>query len=158
MRDPIHTNESKVIYTNAYMHAHIPNTSTRACLSRTPTFIPMHNAIVYTIHKRTPLLHTHASRLTHLSVWSVELWASAKAMRCAPSAPMWLPARLYAGVCVRRAIQRPCVAHDARSHTHNRVRCHIHPRAHAPQHTKYEHLGRDNAPSHIQTHKKLHTY
>jgi hypothetical protein len=28
-----------------------------------PTFIPVHNAIVYTMHTRAPLLRTHASRL-----------------------------------------------------------------------------------------------
>jgi hypothetical protein len=42
------------------------------------------------------------------------------------SAPMELYSRLYAHVCVRR-IQRTCVAHDARSHTYNRERDHIHP-------------------------------
>jgi hypothetical protein len=36
---------------------------------------------------------------THLSVWSVELWASAAAMCCAPSAPMAFDPRLYAHVC-----------------------------------------------------------
>jgi hypothetical protein len=36
---------------------------------------------------------------THLSVWSVELWASAAAMCCAPSAPMEFHPRLYAHVC-----------------------------------------------------------
>jgi hypothetical protein len=59
---------------------------------------------------------------THLSVWSVELWASAAAMCCAPSSPMELSPRLYAHMCVRRAIQHTCVAHDARSRTHNRER------------------------------------
>jgi hypothetical protein len=48
-------------------------------------------------------------------------------MCCAPSAPMELFSRLYTHVCERRAIQRTCVAHDARSHTHNRERGHIHP-------------------------------
>jgi hypothetical protein len=63
MRDPIHTTESELIYTHAYVHADIPNTNTSACLARKPTSIPMHNATVYTMHKRTPLLRTHASRL-----------------------------------------------------------------------------------------------
>jgi hypothetical protein len=31
-------------------HADIPNTNTRAWLARIPTFIPVHNAIVYTMH------------------------------------------------------------------------------------------------------------
>jgi hypothetical protein len=103
MRDPIHTFESEVIYIHAYVHADIPNTNTRACLVRIPTFITVHNAIVYTMHKRAPLLRTHASKAmycTHLSVWSVELWASAAAMCCAPSAPTELDPRLYAYVCV----------------------------------------------------------
>jgi hypothetical protein len=59
---------------------------------------------------------------THVSVWSLELSASAAAMCCAPSAPMELDPRLYAHVYVRRAIQRTYAARDARSHTHNRVR------------------------------------
>jgi hypothetical protein len=63
MRDPIHTTEYKGIYTHAYVHADMPNTSTCACLTRIPTFIPVHNAIVYTMHERAPLLRTHASRL-----------------------------------------------------------------------------------------------
>jgi hypothetical protein len=61
---------------------------------------------------------------THWNVWSVELWASAAAMCCAPSAPMELERRLYAHMCVRRTRQRTCVDHDAQSHTHNRVREH----------------------------------
>jgi hypothetical protein len=113
MRDPIYTIECEVIFTHAYVHADIPNTNTRACLACIPTFIPVHNAIVHNIHKR--------AHCTHLSVWSVELRASAAAMCCAPSSPMELYPRLYAHVRVRRTIQRTCVAHDARSHTYNRV-------------------------------------
>jgi hypothetical protein len=64
---------------------------------------------------------------THSSVWSVELWARAAAMCCAPSASMWFCRRLYAHVCVRRTIQRMSTAHDARSHTYNRVRGYIQP-------------------------------
>jgi hypothetical protein len=45
------------------VHADIPNTSTRACLARIPTYIPVHNAIVHIMHNRAPLLHTHASKL-----------------------------------------------------------------------------------------------
>jgi hypothetical protein len=60
---PYIPSESEVIYVHAYVHADIPNTNTRACLARIPTFIPVHNAIVYTMHKRAPLLRTHASRL-----------------------------------------------------------------------------------------------
>jgi thiaminase len=70
---------------------------------------------------------------------SVELWASAAAMCCSVSSPMKLRQRLYAHVCVRRAIQPTCVAHDARSHTYNRERGHIHPCIRAHQHTKYKH-------------------
>jgi hypothetical protein len=76
---------------------------------------------------------------THSSVLSIELWASAAAMCCAPSAPMELYARLYAHVCVRRAIQRTCADHDARSHSNNRERGHIHPCIYACRHTKYKH-------------------
>jgi hypothetical protein len=34
-----------------------------ACMPCTYTFTPVHNAIVYTMHKRAPLLRSHASRL-----------------------------------------------------------------------------------------------
>jgi hypothetical protein len=59
---------------------------------------------------------------THLSVRSAKLWATAGAMRCA--------SRLYAHVCMRRTIQRTCVAHDARSHTHQAST-----RSYIPMHT-----------------------
>jgi hypothetical protein len=138
MRDPIHTTKSEVIYTHVYVHTDISNTSTRACLARIPTPSSLHNAIVHTTHK---WMHSceRAMYCTHYRVWSVELWASAAAMCCAPSAPMKFLSRLYAHVCVRRTIQRTCVAHDARSHTHNRVRGHIHPCIRACRHIKYKH-------------------
>jgi hypothetical protein len=75
---------------------------------------------------------------THCSAWSVELWASAAAICCAPFAPMVFPSRLYAHVCVSTTIQHTCVAHDARSHTCNRVRGHIHPCIRVCRHTKYK--------------------
>jgi hypothetical protein len=77
---------------------------------------------------------------THVSIWSVELWASAAAMCCAPSVPMEFWLRLYAQEYVRRTIQCTCVAHDARSHTHSRVRGHIHICIRACRHTKYKHV------------------
>jgi hypothetical protein len=142
MHDPIHTTECEVIYTHAYVHANIPNTNTRASLAHIPTFIPVHSAIVHTMHKRAPLIRTHASKqamcCTHVSVWSVELWASAAAMCCAPSTPVPFSSRLYAHVYVRKPIQRTCVAHDARSHKHNRVRGHIHPCIRARRYAKYK--------------------
>jgi hypothetical protein len=61
--------------THAYVHADIPNTSTRACLARIPTFIPVHNAIVYTMHKRAPLLRTHTSRLCTALTGVFEAWS-----------------------------------------------------------------------------------
>jgi hypothetical protein len=96
-----------------------------------------------TYHAQTCPTTTHscdqAMYCTHVSVWSVELWVSAAAMCCAPSAPMELYPRLYAHVCARRTMQRTCVAHDARSHTHNRERGHIHTCIRVCRHTKYEH-------------------
>jgi hypothetical protein len=56
---------------------------------------------------------------THASVWSVELWASAAAMCCAPSSLMELFPSLYAHACERRTIQRTCIAYDARSRARN---------------------------------------
>jgi hypothetical protein len=72
-----------------HVYVNIPNTNTRACLARIPTFIRVHNAIVYTMHK---CMHSckQAMYCPHVSVWSVELWASAAAMCCAPSSPMRL--------------------------------------------------------------------
>jgi hypothetical protein len=94
-------------------------------------------------HAQTCPTTTHSCEqamcCTHLRVWIVELWASAAAMCCAPSAPMKLDTRLYAHMCVRRRIQRTCVAHDARFHTYNRQRGHIHPCIRACRHTKYKH-------------------
>jgi hypothetical protein len=138
MRDPIHTTECEVIYTHAYVHANISNTNTRAWLARIPTLISVHNAIVHSTHK---CMHSceEAMYCNHLSVWSVELWASPAAMCCAPSAPMELLEMLYAHICVRRPIQRTCVDHNARSHTYNRVRGHIHPCIRACRHIKYKH-------------------
>jgi hypothetical protein len=92
-----------------------------ACLARKPTFTPLHSAIVHTMHKTTTHSCEQAMYCTYLSVWSAQLWKSAAAMCCAPSAPMELSSRLCAHVCVRRMIQHTCVTHDARSHTHSRV-------------------------------------
>jgi hypothetical protein len=64
MHDPIHTTESEVIYTHAYVYTDMPNTTrVHALHVYLPTFIPVHNAIVHIMHKRAPLLRTHASRL-----------------------------------------------------------------------------------------------
>jgi hypothetical protein len=60
-------------------------------------------------------------------------------MCCAPSTPMEFTPSLYAHVCVRRAIQRTYLDHDARFHTYNRERGHIHPCIRACRHTKYKH-------------------
>jgi hypothetical protein len=92
----------------------ILNTNTPACLARIPTFIPVHNAIVYTMHTYPTTTYSceQAMHCTHLSVWSVELWASAAAMCCTPSAPMELSSRLHAHVCESRTIQCTCVADE----------------------------------------------
>jgi hypothetical protein len=96
------------------------------------------NSIYYA--QTSPHYYVLAMYCTHSSIWSVELRASTAAMCCAPSVPMEFPPRLYAHMCVRRARQRTCIAHDAQSHTHNRVRGHIHPYIRACRHTKYEHM------------------
>jgi hypothetical protein len=97
---------------------------------RARSYTPMHTCMpcTYTyLHssaQRNSIYHaqacpttTHscerAMYCTHMSVWSVELWASAAAMCCAPFAPMELYSSLYAHACERRAIQPTCVAHDA---------------------------------------------
>jgi hypothetical protein len=55
--------ESKVIYTHAYVYADIPmRTRVHALHVYLPTFIPVYNATVYSMHKRAPLLRTHLSR------------------------------------------------------------------------------------------------
>jgi hypothetical protein len=142
--DPIHTTESEIIYTRAYVHADIPNTNTCACLACIPTYPRSSAQRNSTYHAQTCPTTTHSCKqamyCTHASVWSVELWASTAAMCCAPSAPMKFLSRLYAHVCVRRTIQRTCVEHDARSHTCNRERDHIHPCICVCRHTKYKHV------------------
>jgi hypothetical protein len=135
MCDSIHTTECEVIYTHVYRHTKYKHS---ACLAPIPTFIPVYNAIAC-IMRNMPYSCEQAMYCAHLSVWSVELWASAAAMCCAPSAPTKFPSRLYAHECVRRTIQRTCVDHDARSHSHNRERGHIHPCICACRHTKYKH-------------------
>jgi hypothetical protein len=121
----------------ARVHADIPNASTRACLARIPTYLHSSAQRNSTYHAQSCPSTTHSCEqamcCTYCSVWSVELCASAAAMCCAPSAPMELCSRL----CVLD--ERYCVAHDARSGTHSRVRGHMHPRAHIRQHTKYKH-------------------
>jgi hypothetical protein len=123
MRDPIHTTESEVIYTHAYVHADIPNTNTRACLARIPTFIPVHNAIVHTMHKRA---HYYAL----VRAGSLEWLERGVVGKCCSNVLRSLRAygvvvkAVRTCVCEKRTIQRTCVAHDARSHTYNRV--HIH--------------------------------
>jgi hypothetical protein len=125
------------------VYADIPNTNTRACLARLPTYLHSNAPRNSIYHAQTCPTTAHSCEqtmyCTHLSVWSVELWASAVAMCCAPSAPMELCSRLYAHVSVRRTIQRTCVHDDARSRTHNRVRGHIHPCIRACRQTKYKH-------------------
>jgi hypothetical protein len=97
-----------------------------ACMPCTYTYLHSSAQSNSIYHAQTCPTTTHSCEqamcCTHVSVWSVELWASAAAMCCAPSAPMPLSSRLYAHVCMRRTKQRTCVAHDARSHTYNRVR------------------------------------
>jgi hypothetical protein len=89
MRDPIHTAEYEVIC--AYVHADVPNTSTRASLARIPTFIPVHNVIVYIMHKRAPLLRTHASRLCAALTRVFGVWGCGQVLQqCAA-----LPHRLW---------------------------------------------------------------
>jgi hypothetical protein len=139
MRDLIHATEYEVIYTHAYVHADIPNTNTRACLARIPTFIPVYNTIVYTIHMHALLIR--AGYVLH----SPECLECGVVGKCCSNVLRSLRAYGVARkavrtcVCVRRTIQRTCIAHDARSHTHNRVRGHIHPCIRACRHTKYEH-------------------
>jgi hypothetical protein len=57
-------------------HAYIHAGQTR--LARTPTFIPVYNGI---LHKRAPLLHTHASRLCLHSLECLECGVVGKCCR-----------------------------------------------------------------------------
>jgi hypothetical protein len=71
--------------------------------------MPCTYTFLHSSAQRNSIYHAQtrpAMYCTHPSVWSVELWASAAAMCCAPSAPMELSPRLSAHVCVRRTIQR----------------------------------------------------
>jgi hypothetical protein len=128
---PYAPTECEVIYTHAYVHADVPNTNTRACLARIPTYLHSSAQRNSIYHTQTCPTTTHSCEqdiyCTHVSVCSVELWASAAAMCCTPFAPMELSPRLCAHVCVGRTIQRTCVGHNARSHTYNREQGHIYP-------------------------------
>jgi hypothetical protein len=120
-----HTYNRERGHIHPYVYADISNTNTRACLACIPTFIPVHNAIVHIMHT-TAHSCEQAMYCTHMSVWSVELWASAAAMCCAPSSPMECSSRLFAHVC------------EKSDTAHVRERGHIHPCIHACPHTKYK--------------------
>jgi hypothetical protein len=141
MRDPIHTTECEVIYTHAYVHADIPSTNTRACLARIPTFIAVYNAIVYTMHKRVPLLRTHASKLCTALTRVFGAWSCGQALQQYAALPprLW---RCTQGCTHMYVCEKSDTAHVHRSRCaipyYNRVRGHIHPCICACRHTKYE--------------------
>jgi hypothetical protein len=93
---------------------------------------------------------------THVSVWSLELWASTAAMCYAPSAPMQLSPRLYAHVCMRSTIQHTCVAHDAQSYTYNRERDNTHACICAPNTNTRACLARKPTYLHSSAQRILH--
>jgi hypothetical protein len=97
-----------------YKHACMPSTYTYLHSSAQRNSIYHEQACPTTTHSREQPVYC-----AHSSVWSVELWGSAAAMCCAPSTPMELDPSLYAHACVRRARQRTCIAHDARSRARN---------------------------------------
>jgi hypothetical protein len=119
MRDPIRSARS-YIHACIYVHTDIPNTNTRACLARIPSFIPAHNAIIHT----TTTTHSYEQAMycTYLSVWSVELWASAAAICCAPFTRTSFSSRLCAHVCEKHVCSLRC----AIPYTYNRERGHTH--------------------------------
>jgi hypothetical protein len=89
-----------------------------------------------TYHAQTCPTTTHsceqAMYRTHLSAWSVELWASVTAMYCAPFAPMAFTPRLCAHVCERRPIQRDLIhTTRVRGRIHHPSKHQIQPRVHA---------------------------
>jgi hypothetical protein len=142
MCDPIHTTECEVIYTHAYVHADIPNTNTRACLARIPTFTPVHSTIVHTMRQHAHSMHSceQAIYCTHLSVWSVELWASAAPMCCAPSASMELYLRLYAHVCEKNGTAHVHSSRCAILYTQLRARSYTPMHAYTPCMYTYLHF------------------
>jgi hypothetical protein len=114
MRDPTHTTERKVICIHAYVHADIPNTSTRACLARIPTFIPVHNAIVYTMP------HYYALMRVGYVLHSLECLKRGVVGKCCSNVLRSLRAYGVVHEAVRkcvceRAIQHTCEAHDVRT-------------------------------------------
>jgi hypothetical protein len=84
MHDPIHT--ITLMYT-------CMSTNTRAYL--------VHSSTQRTNVSTSTHSCKQAMYYTHSSVWSVELWASAAAMCCAPSAPVEFLARLCEHVCAK---------------------------------------------------------
>jgi hypothetical protein len=110
MLDPTHTTECEVIYTHAYVHADIQNT--HASMPYTYTYLHSSAQRNRTQHAQTCITTAHlceqAMWCTHSSVWSVELWASAAAMCCAPSSPIELWKRLYAHECSKSDTEQVC--------------------------------------------------
>jgi hypothetical protein len=90
--------------TRAHVRQHIKYK--QACMPC--TYTNLHSTAprnsIYHAQTRPTTTHSYEQAMycTHTSVWSVELWASAAAMCCAPSSPMPLCPMLYAHVCVRK--------------------------------------------------------
>jgi hypothetical protein len=85
------------------MHTCMPTYQIRTRVHALHVSLP---SLQYTTQTRPATTHLCEQIIycTHLSVFSVELWASAAAICCAPSAPMEILTRLYAHVCERNNI------------------------------------------------------
>jgi hypothetical protein len=112
-----HDAECEVIYTHAYVHADIPNTNTRVCLARIPTFIPVHNAIVYTMHKRA---HFYAFARAGYVLHSLECLERGVVGKCCSNVLRSLRA---CGLVVKAVRTRVCEKNDT-AHV-RRSRCAI---------------------------------
>jgi hypothetical protein len=158
MRDPIYTTECEVIYTHAYVHADVPNTNTHACLARIPTFIPVHNAIVYIMHKRVPLLRAlmRAGYVLHL----LECLECGVVGKCCSNV---LRSLIAYGVVPKAVRTRVCEKSDT-VHVHSsrcaipytyRVRNHIHAYVHADIPNTNAHACLARIPTFIPVHNAI---
>jgi hypothetical protein len=119
----VYSSQCEIPYSqSSAAHAH-------ACqhLARIPTFIPVHNAIVYIMHKRAPLLRTHASRLCTALTQGLGVCSCGQVLQQCAALPfcLWSSMQGCTHMCVRRPIQHvrssrcatPYIQRRARSYT-----------------------------------------
>jgi hypothetical protein len=144
----VHSSRCAIPYTQPSTRSYAPmHTCMRTYQIQTRVHVlniyVVHNAPVHTIHKCAPLLCTSASRLCTALTRVCGVWSCGQVLQQCAALPPHLCSccKCCTHMCVRKTIQRTCIAHDARFHTHNRVRSHIphHTCIRACRHNKYKH-------------------